>query len=116
MTTSYEERQRIEQKLDELNALNADRDARIEALRDEVRSLVPQAAPSNAASLPAAPPPDPQTNIVVAPATLPAQQTAATPPEQQDGSGLLGIWGTYEPGKGFVLLRNRTGEVSLSLI
>jgi hypothetical protein len=112
---SDEDRRRIEQKLDELNALKADLDARIDALQAEVRTLTRQPARAEVDNLPPAATPPPQIEIVTPPTPAPPQQAGATA-NKQDGSGLLGTWGAYEPGKGFVLLRNRTGEVSLSLI
>src|SRR4051812_42967468 len=77
-----EERRRIEQKLDELNALKADLDARIEALRSEVRGLAPAAAAAKSEASPLPELPAPTANIVIAPPTVVAQQTYPAPTDK----------------------------------
>ena len=112
-----EERRRIEQKLDELNALKADLDARIQELQTAVRNLAPQLAPAKPDNPPpAAVPPATQVYTAEPPDTVAAQQDKTAPADKQNGIGLSDLWGRYEPGKGYVLLRSRDGEVSLSLI
>jgi hypothetical protein len=113
-TASADERQRIEQKLDELKALKADLDARIEALTSEVRSLAPP-SPDTKDTV-AEPRPAVTAPIVAPPSIVAAEQRSTTSTDKLDGSSLLGSWGRYEPGKGFVLLRSRDGEISVSLI
>jgi hypothetical protein len=110
-----EERQRIEQKLEELNALKADLDRRIQELQTEVRSLAPQLAPAKA-DAPAPELTSPVIQIDNTPPKVASQQSGGTAPDKPDTSTLSGLWGTYESGKGFVLLRSPVGEVSLSLI
>jgi len=116
-TAGEDERRRIEQKLDELKALKADLDSRIEALTSEVRSLAPQPAEAKVSPPLLAPPPPPtDTIIATTPPIVVAEQRSPTSTDKLDGSSLLATWGRYEPGKGFVLLRSPAGEISLSLV
>ena len=129
---SSEPAKTIEQRLDELKAAREelartlnDFDARIDQLESEVRSP-PSPVPSIAVSGPMPPP-----SVAVTPAVAPSSYptiVAVTPtpsaipisvvtqPQAPDGSIDFGSWGTYEPGKGFVFLRNDNGEIGLSLI
>jgi hypothetical protein len=120
------ERLRIEQQLQELRGLRNDLmrtmqdfDARIEALETEIE------ARSRAMPAPAPPAPAAQEIATQAPALAAggdnpyAPTASAVPPPviasapQSEGGAL---WGTYEPGKGFVLVRSPTGELSVTLI
>jgi hypothetical protein len=122
----------VEQRLDELKAAREelartlrDFDARIDALETEVRAT--PAPPSVAISgpmpppfvgvTPAVAPPAQPTVAAVAPAPPVVPISLVTEPEESpEGPIDFGSWGAYEPGKGFVFLRNNNGEIGLSLI
>ena len=84
-TPGEEERRRIEQKLDELNALKADLDARIQELQTEVRSLAPQLAPAKADGQPPPAPPAAQIDIAEPPGTVASQQNKTAPADKPEG-------------------------------
>src|SRR5262249_7933926 len=80
-----------------------------------VRSLAAQPPPAPPERLLPEPPPTILKTAPPPPETVASQQNG-TASDKPGTSGLSGLWGTYEPGKGFVLLRTKEGEVSLSLI
>ena len=103
------QRQRVERQLTEIKAYRqdmarqmGDMDARIRALEVELHGA-------------AAPPPPPS----VAPSD-PVSSAAATAGDVQPGAtqraDVGATWGSYEPGKGFVVVRSDVGEASLALV
>ena len=129
---SSEPEKTIEQRLDELKAAREelartlnDFDARIDQLESEVRSPpspVPSVAvsgpmpPRSVAVTPAVAPSSYPTIVAVTPTPSAIPISVVTQPQAPDGSIDFGSWGTYEPGRGFVFLRNDNGEIGLSLI
>jgi len=128
------ERQRIEKSLEELRAMKSDLartmrdfDKRIKKLESAMARTPAAPAPTNHKPAPAAPAAEPATVAEAADTQSQSRTVAANPPpvpsvpasgpaDKPDDSGFLGSWGTYQPGRGFVLVRGSYGEISASLI
>jgi hypothetical protein len=112
--------QTVEARIDDLKALKKEMvrmmrayDARIQKLEAEVRAR-PKPVAQVPAATPVATPAVYHQPIVVVSNT----QEPATPPpaKPDDGSVDLGGWGTYVPGKGYVLAEGRNGGLYATLI
>src|SRR5262249_32742900 len=103
-------------------------DARIDQLESEIRGPQPE-SPKSPEPPPAGAPPSPALANTPAASTPPELATAAAPtpapvpvslaiPPAPPPEGAIdfGSWGTYEPGRGFVFIRGKNGEIGLSLI
>ncbi|HTW33279.1 MAG TPA: hypothetical protein VMD53_01585 [Rhizomicrobium sp.] len=115
-----------EKRLDELKAMKKemlrtmqDFDARIKKLEAEIKATPPaKVASAKAARSPAADTPADQSaatvNSLDAVALIPVGDVAKqdTKPSQNSDAA----WGTYQPGKGFVAVRSKDGELDVSLI
>lgn len=97
-TLNDEQRQRIEQQLQELLVMRQDFDKRIGALETELYGARP-----------------PPTAIAAAPGT-PHAAAVETIPVRQDADEPPAKWGGIEPGKGLVLMRSDLGEVNLGIV
>ena len=115
-----------EKRLDELKAMKKemlrtmlDFDARIRKLEAEMKAAAPaKVASAKAASSsgsPARPAAGASTDTKVAVADdvalIPTAAPAPAPANSDDAT-----WGTYQPGKGFVAVRGKNGELDMSLI
>lgn len=102
------QRQRVERELNEIKTSRQDMarqmddmDARIRALEVELRG---GAAPVAAAT------------IAPAPAKVETASVEALQPAPEPAKEVAPTWGSFEPGKGFVLVRNELGEASFALV
>ena len=111
---SNEDRQRLEQRLNELRTIRNDFDAKIDALEAEIHGYQPQAAVQPGVATSVAPAPAPITVDIRPTADTSAIATAR--PVTPQGSFDLGGWGSYEPGKGYTFISGDNGEISMSLI
>ena len=123
--TSAANNEEVERRLKELKAMKQDLqrtmrdfDKRIKKLEATERDFAERSA--KAATQPASPPP---TTVVPAQVAenpsvprVPEPPPVPNKPTGNSGDILEDAWGAYQPGRGFVLVRSKYGELSASLI
>jgi hypothetical protein len=121
-TPTIEERlQQLEAEQAAMKRQLAERDAQIEALRRELQAQPAQVGPAAAPAVAATPPAEPAAAAGSAAAPEPATgptdqyQVAGQPtPGPKDPTPREETWGVYDPGTGFLIGRNRYGELAAS--
>ncbi|MFL5236909.1 MAG: hypothetical protein ACJ8EL_04790 [Rhizomicrobium sp.] len=115
--SSVDDNPQVQQRLKELKSMKKDLlrkmqdfDSRIHSLEAEMKRQKSETAKIAAKAAAPLPAPSQQTVVAANPAVVAAQGSA--PGYQPEPEG----WGSFEPGKGFVLARGPWGEVSTSLL
>jgi hypothetical protein len=117
------EDRKLEQRIDDLKAMKKEMsrtmrayEARIEKLEAEMKASR-QAEAKVAAEKPQPPPEGPPSKPIAVPDESDGYvRISKTRPGKADGDWDLGNWGTYTPGKGYVLTRGVNGDLYVTLI